>query len=95
MTSATHVSESTTPTIRDEPGVASPVDPLGGGVNADITPQDDKTTKLSKEQDASSQSDSDVLIVNWEGPDDPQNPKKYVIPTTVLATDHSLTFCGR
>ena len=89
MTSATHVSESTTPTIRDEPGVASPVDPLGG-VNADITPQDDKTTKLSKEQDASSQSDADVLIVNWEGPDDPQNPKKYVIPTTV----YSLAFCG-
>ena len=74
-----NTSESTTPTIHDEPGVTSPVDASGMNASPLDAPSREKSTKLSKDEDQGSESNSDVLIVNWEGPDDPQNPRKYVI----------------
>ena len=35
---------------------------------------------------ASSQKDNEVIIVDWDGPDDPANPKKYVLILSLFDT---------
>ena len=69
---------SATPTLRDEPCDV----PLQGKnpkhpkseeePGEDI--EDEPSVQSPKEVDQ--RSESDVLIVDWEGPDDPENPKK-------------------
>ncbi|KAH9945465.1 MFS polyamine transporter [Epithele typhae] len=64
--------ESATPTVNDEFATLRPVDPETGVEGH----EDDK--KMSKERvEDSQESDPSVLIVNWDGPDDPLNPKNW------------------
>ena len=72
------ISESATPTVHDEPGVSAPIDANGLAISSPVADAP-RNEKSSKDMDQDSQTNSDVLIVNWDGPDDPQNPKKYVI----------------
>ncbi|TBU32694.1 MFS polyamine transporter [Dichomitus squalens] len=67
-------STSASPTIHEEPGVASPVDIEDTDPNVADKPQNEKTRVAPPSEDAS---EDDVLIVNWEGPDDPENPKNW------------------
>ena len=60
-------SSSATPTIHDESGVARPVDS-----DMPDKQKSEKTTTVP----ASQTDDDGTLVVNWEGPDDPENPKK-------------------
>ncbi|KAI0329280.1 MFS polyamine transporter [Cubamyces sp. BRFM 1775] len=77
---------SATPTIRDEPGITGPVDASDPNL-AENKPQANKSTTAQAEGDAESQlSTEDVLIINWEGPDDPQNPKNWSFKKKWAAT---------
>ncbi|KAI0788016.1 MFS polyamine transporter [Fomes fomentarius] len=69
---------SATPTVHDEPGISSPVN---------ISVMDSGDVKKAREEkcaedaqddrDSSTHEDGRVLVVDWDGPDDPQNPKNW------------------
>lgn len=59
-----------TATLRDEPDGFEDV-----MVNTRVGAGMRKET-LKKDSDVASLSDGDTLIVDWDGPDDPENPKK-------------------
>ncbi len=61
---------SATPTVHDDPSISQPV---RGEKNKNMPNDDDDGETRSTE------GEGDVLIVDWEGPDDPRNPKKCVI----------------
>ena len=68
-------SSSASPTIHEEPGVTSPVDIEDTDPNIADKRLNEKTKGLPA---SDTQAEDDVLVVNWEGPDDPENPKKCV-----------------
>ena len=74
---------SATPTVHDEPGISSPVDISGMEPGTDVDnlkSRNEKAVKTTQDdRDSSRSTDDGVLVVNWEGPDDPQNPQKYVM----------------
>ena len=39
----------------------------------------DTNSEHTQAEEGGNKDDEDVLIVDWDGPDDPQNPKKYVL----------------
>ena len=87
-------SSSASPTIHEEPGVTSPVDIEDTDPNIADKRLNEKTKGLPA---SDTQAEDDVLVVNWEGPDDPENPKKCVnlpslicvnLLTSVGATAH-------
>lgn len=50
-------------------------------------------TRADAGQDGSVKAeDNDVVWVDWEGPDDPENPKKFVLFTLVLFREKSKQF---
>lgn len=74
---------SATPTVHDEPGISSPVaiSDMEPGTDVDnLKSRNEKAVKTTQDdRDSSRSTDDGVLVVNWEGPDDPQNPQKYVM----------------
>lgn len=52
------------------------LDPGSHRNSATPTVAEDQETKLEHNQESHAASDPSVLIVDWDGPDDPQNPKK-------------------
>ncbi len=75
---------SATPTVHDEPGISSPADISGIQPGSDVEKsRNEKAAKATQDNDSRS-TDDGVLVVDWEGPDDPQNPKKCVIPSLYL-----------
>ncbi len=68
---------SATPTVHDEPGISSPVD-ISVMDPGDKPRQDSKRAEDAQDDDCNSgtQDDGRILVVDWDGPDDPQNPKK-------------------
>lgn len=73
---------SATPTVHDDPSISQPV---RGEKNKNMPNDDDDGETRSTEED--------VLIVDWEGPDDPRNPKKCVIYQ--FKKQQGLTICVR
>lgn len=53
--------------------------------NPTATHSDDKTDPPSTDSDAATQELEEDIIVDWDGPDDPGNPKTYVIRSCIRA----------
>lgn len=49
-------------------------------------------TKKSPDAGEISENFTDSSFVDWDGPDDPENPKKYVASKTVLKLNYLQTF---
>lgn len=80
---------SASPTVHDEPGISHPVD----ASNPNLPETDHAKAKSAEKNEPNDEDDGevassqdDVLIVDWDGPDDPMDPKKYVY---LLALAHS------
>ncbi|RDX43808.1 MFS polyamine transporter [Lentinus brumalis] len=77
---------SATPTVHDEPGISSPVDISGNQPGSDVEKsRNEKAAKATQDNDSRS-TDDGVLVVDWEGPDDPQNPKNWSLKKKWAAT---------
>lgn len=75
----TSAAPSASPTIHEEPGILKHVE-TSTATQAESDPPNNYSEKgeqaREEEESTRSTTDEDVVIVNWEGPDDPQNPKK-------------------
>ncbi|KAI0775003.1 MFS polyamine transporter [Trametes elegans] len=82
-------SASATPTVHDEPGLTGPIDASGANREENLKRRSEKDKNVQNDEDGDSRSRSsaeDVLIVNWEGPDDPQNPRNWTFKKKWAAT---------
>ncbi|KAI0366301.1 MFS polyamine transporter [Pilatotrama ljubarskyi] len=79
---------SATPTIHDEPGIASPVDASEPNSSENLKARTQKKDKNARnEEDGDNRSlAEDPLVVDWEGPDDPQNPRNWSFKKKWAAT---------
>ena len=83
-------SSTRSPTVHEEPDVSH-----SANVFSQATDTERKSLKNLNEKASESEFAEDgALIVNWEGPDDPENPKKYVIDLSSFAATES-DVCGR
>jgi hypothetical protein len=72
---------STTPTLDPEATAEKSVE--GDGRTVMATSQDSARLKrleagIGAAQEDLGTTEKDIIIVNWDGPDDPENPRKYV-----------------
>ncbi|KAL7279358.1 hypothetical protein ACG7TL_007199 [Trametes sanguinea] len=70
---------SASPTIHDEPGVTGPLDVSNDNVPENLKEETNKgkAARVSTAPEPREKTDDGVLIINWDGPDDPQNPKNW------------------
>ena len=71
---------SATPTLQDEPIDVPSREKNPKNSNPEAGPDDDVEDEPHADpaREVVDENDENVLIVDWDGPDDPQNPKKYV-----------------
>ncbi len=76
-------SDTPTPTLREEPVDIPLKEKSPGNPNPEAEPDEDEggnqknaQGKRASDVSAVDEDKEDVLIVDWEGPDDPENPKK-------------------
>ena len=92
LTTASHDQEpmSGTPTLRDEPVDVPLQERSGKHLNPEAQPDKRVAQKYpagssansmvrTQTQSVEGDSDTEVLIVDWDGPNDPENPKKCVL----------------
>ncbi|KAI0749869.1 MFS polyamine transporter [Daedaleopsis nitida] len=76
---------SASPTIHEEPGIFKPVD-TSSAPESDQPHAYEKGGKATIAQEEDSTTNDDVVIVDWEGPDDPMNPKNWAFKKKWAAT---------
>ncbi|KAJ2998512.1 hypothetical protein NUW54_g7025 [Trametes sanguinea] len=72
-------SSSASPTIHDEPGVTGPLDVSNENVPENLKEETNKgkAAQVTTAPEPREKAEDGALIVNWDGPDDPQNPKNW------------------
>lgn len=66
---------SATPTLREDEPEKAPVKEPGNSVSHSV-PSENAQGMTDVQNNSASDEDVEVEIVDWEGPDDPENPKK-------------------
>ncbi|KAI0636206.1 MFS polyamine transporter [Trametes polyzona] len=78
---------SASPTIHDEPGISHPVDASDPSLPENVKARTEKNQSASNDDyDGETGSANEPLIINWDGPDDPQNPKNWTFKKKWAAT---------
>ncbi|KAI9066085.1 hypothetical protein FKP32DRAFT_417520 [Trametes sanguinea] len=72
-------SSSASPTIHDEPGVTGPLDVSDENVPENLKEETNKgkAAQVTTAPEPREKTEDGALIINWDGPDDPQNPKNW------------------
>ncbi|KAI0833706.1 MFS polyamine transporter [Trametes gibbosa] len=69
---------SASPTVHDEPGISRPVDASDPSLpETDTLKAKPANKNESNDDDAPSSEQQDALVIDWDGPDDPLNPRNW------------------